>query len=377
MNFMIQTRGRRFALYALTILVGMLFSCVILGMIGYNSNQKLATVSQVTDSLGILDKDRLAEALQLKAELGDQIWLGFTALEAPVIIWNEAYEFLFGVSSPPKGWEAVPDDHFDGEPYYRRAANDPQNFAVLVEGQWVASIFTKSLVDSSLISGIKDLLPPIIADIFPYRLVIQPSELQICAVQHEYFHVFQVVEAPQKFAAAEEAYKLGEAYWQIDEQMQEAWREEIDLLIDAVGAVTDEDAADLVQQFLSHRDQRRKETGLDAAMIAYERQFEWLEGTAKYVELRSWEVAFHDRGYLPLPEMQVDEDFKSYNTFESHWDREISQARRQAGEEGDVRFYYTGMLQAYLLDRLLPDWQSRILEEGIYLEDLLREAVNQ
>jgi hypothetical protein len=73
--------------------------------------------------------------------------------------------------------------------------------------------------------------------------------------------------------------------------------------------------------------------------------------------------------------MQADEDFEGYNTFESHWNRELSQAKRQAGVEGDVRFYYTGMLQAYLLDRLLPDWQAGILEEGVYLEDLLREAV--
>jgi hypothetical protein len=51
--------------------------------------------------------------------------------------------------------------------------------------------------------------------------------------------------------------------------------------------------------------------------------------------------------------------------------------KRQAALEGDVRFYYTGMAQAVLLDRLMPDWKAHILTETVALEDLLREAVQQ
>jgi hypothetical protein len=375
MNFMLQTRSRRFALYALTIVSGMLVSCVVLGMIGYNSNQQLPTAPHITDQLDPLDKMRLSEALRLKAELGDQIWPGYADLEAPVIIWNEEYEFLFQVERPPTDWEEVKGDTYQGKPYYRRPADDPQNFAVLVDDQWTASIFTKYLIDVGLISGIKGLLPPLIADIFPYRLIIQPSELQISAVQHEYFHVFQAEEVPQKFDSAEETYEFADSYWELDPQMWDAWREEVDLLIKAIGASSDGDAADITRQFLIQRDQRRRDHALGAELIAYEQLSEWLEGTAKYVELRSWEAAFRDHGYLSLPEMQADEDFRNYDSFESHWDREISQAKRQAGEEGDVRFYYSGMLQAYLLDRLTPDWKVKIMEEGIYLDDLLRDAV--
>jgi hypothetical protein len=377
MNFMIQTRRRRFTLYALTIVAGILVSCVILGGIGYNSNQNLELDPQTADSLGTLDKGRLAEALQLKAQLGNQVWPGFADLEAPIILWNDAYEFLVGVSNPPSGWEAVPDDQLAGEAYFRRPAVDPQNFAVRVGDQWAASIFTKPLVDSSLIFAIRDLLPPLIADIFPYRLIIQPSELQIAAVQHEYFHVFQAVEAAVKFNAAEAAYDADDRYWAADEQMRDAWQGEVELLVQAVETTSQAEAIELTREFLDQRAQRRQDTRLEADLVAYERQFEWLEGTAKYVELRSWEVAFEDRGYLPSPELQADEDFKGYDTFEAHWNREISQARRQAGVDGEVRFYYTGMLQAYLLDRLMPDWQARIMDEGVYLEDLLQEAISQ
>ena len=375
MNFMLETRRRRFTLYALTIIAGMVISCAVLALIGYRSNQKLPTSPEITNRLGSLDKTRLAEALQLKAELGDKIWPGYAALDAPVIIWNADYEFLFGVVSPPDGWETVPDENFAGQPYFRRKADNPQNFAVQVDDRWAASIFTKYLADAELISAIQDLLPPGIAAVFPYRVFIQPSELQISAVQHEYFHVIQAEFAPQKFAVAEDVYGLDDRYWARDEEMRSAWKTEADLLIKAVQADNDGDAAELARQFLVARQQRRDEISLPPDLVDYERQFEWLEGLAKFAELESWRAASQSIVYRPLPEMATDPDFKAYNTFDSRWNQEVAQTRRQAGVAGEVRFYYTGMLQAFLLDRLLPDWKIKIMENGIYLEDLLRVAV--
>ncbi len=279
------------------------------------------------------------------------------------------------MSDVPEDWEAVPGENFEGQPYFRRPAEDPQNFAVPVGEQWTASIFTKQLLDFGLISAIRDLLPPGLANIFPYRIFIQPSERQISGVQHEYFHVMQIEIDPQKFSEAEEAYKFGDRYWAMDGKMQPAWGEEIELLIKAIEVSTDGDAAELARQFLAQRDQRRRDFSLDAALMAYEVRLEWLEGTAKYVELRCWEEADNNHGYLSLPEMAADPAFKDYATFEGHWNQEMRQARQQAGREGDVRFYYTGMLQAYLLDRLMPDWKARITDKGVYLEDLLREAI--
>lgn len=46
----------------------------------------------------------------------------------------------------------------------------------------------------------------------------------------------------------------------------------------------------------------------------------------------------------------------------------------RAGDES--RFYYTGMAQAVLLDRLDPDWKSWLFEPGVWLEDLLVEAIS-
>lgn len=41
----------------------------------------------------------------------------------------------------------------------------------------------------------------------------------------------------------------------------------------------------LARQFLEPRDQRRVRNGLDAELVDYERQLEWEEGLAKYIEL--------------------------------------------------------------------------------------------
>ena len=150
---------------------------------------------------------------------------------------------------------------------------------------------------------------------------------------------------------------------------------EIEVLIKAAESSSEGDAIELVRQFLTQRDQRRQDFSLSTDLIAYEVSIEWLEGTAKYVELRSWEEAGRNPGYSSLIEMAADPDFKDYEDFDSQWSQAIRQTRRQAGEEGDVRFYYTGMLQAFLLDRLMPDWKERIMEDGVFLDDLLRDAL--
>lgn len=57
------------------------------------------------------------------------------------------------------------------------------------------------------------------------------------------------------------------------------------------------------------------------------------------------------------------------------WSAQLDEVTRTAGREGETRFYYSGMAQAVLLDRLLPDWKERAFEPDSMLEDLLRDGV--
>ena len=278
-------RQRKFRRIALFTLLGLAGLCLALAGISALSNRFLPKGPEQLDRLTDQDKARLAEALHLQASLGEQVWPGFAQMEIPVIIWNQQYAFLVGLADPPPEWQSVPADQFEGQPYYRKPESDPQNFAVPIGTTWAASMASKTETDAFLISAFRDFLPPVIEQIFPYRILIQPSETQIAAVAHESFHVLQTRLAPVRLEAAEKAHRLGERYLAADEEMGADWETEIDLLTQAVGTTNDSSTADLAGQFLAQRDLRRQRNELPTDLVDYERQLEWEEGLAKYVEM--------------------------------------------------------------------------------------------
>jgi hypothetical protein len=91
------------------------------------------------------------------------------------------------------------------------------------------------------------------------------------------------------------------------------------------------------------------------------------------VELEIWRQA-STGNYVPIGEAGDLTNFENYGGFEQRWSRELDQISRMAGDEGDGRFYYTGVAQAVLLDRLLPGWKLQIFDGKVWLEDLLKEA---
>jgi hypothetical protein len=356
---------------------GTLLLCAIVALLSAASNRNLPTGPKETDRLSALDQARLAETFHLKQVLGENVWPGWGRADIPVLIWNRDYSLLVGHPAPPADWEPVPGDAFQGQDYYRQVTDDSQNFAVSVGDRWVASMATKWETDAFVIDMIRDVLPSPLRPLFPYRLLIQPSEVQMSGVLHETFHAYQAQVAPVRLEEAEQAHGRGERYWRVDAAMHQAWDQEIDLLASALEAESNENARALARQFLDQRARRRSAHDLDAALIGYERQLEWEEGLAKYVELAIWREAYAVKEYEPLSILAGDPDFGQYATFPRRWSQEIGQMRRQAAREGETRFYYTGMAQAALLDRLLPGWQDRIWADGVWLETLLAEATEQ
>jgi hypothetical protein len=367
--------SKRFLTYALALFGGILLSIILIAVGSAISNQNLPTGPEDTGQLTHLDKARLAETLQLRDELGEAVWPGWGKTDIPVILWNRDYSFLIGFGDPPAGWETVSGDDFAGQPYYRQKDDDPKNFAVYVGNRLVASMATKYETDAFMQEVFRKVLPGFIEDVFPYRLLILPSEMQITGVLHESFHVYQAQVAGDKFTQANQYFESDELYWEIESQMREDWEKEIDLLAKALEAKTTEEATNYARQFLTQRDQRRNTQNLDEAFVAYECQVEWLEGLAKYVELAIWKKASTTSAYEPNPEVTRDPDFKSYSTFERQWSQEIDQLKHQSSQTGNTRLYYTGMAQANLLDLLKPDWKNEVMKPGIFLEDLLRTAV--
>ncbi|KAA3660068.1 MAG: hypothetical protein DWQ04_20460 [Chloroflexi bacterium] len=376
---------------------GLLVVCLGLTGLSFLLNQKLPAQSSVIDRLSEADKARLAEYFHLRQTVGDAVWPGWTEVDDAALLYNEAYAFLVGVPEPAVGWLTVPghelrgeawtlvdDDTFMGQPYFRQplpeSGETPQAFTVQVGSIWVGSFQTREWMEIYFVEQLQSDLPSFLAAIFPYRLIrplfIGGSDRYISLFAHESFHAFQGAAAEGKLVVAETAVSTHQSQypWQ-DANLQAAWQTELDLLQQALRTETDDEVADLAQQFLTQRTLRRSNADLDAELVQYEQHREWVEGLARYVELEIWRQATANSDYQPVPAIADLPDFNAYGGFETRWDREIDQIARMAGDEGDGRFYYTGMAQAVLLDRLMPGWKALAMDDGVALEGLLETAV--
>jgi hypothetical protein len=333
----------------------------------------------------------------LHAEFGNQVWPGWGNAETPVILHNESYAFLIGYpGEPPKGWIKVPsnqqqgaewilvpDDSFFGQPYYRQPLPNqnvtPENFTVLVGEHWVATFFTREYAEIAFYDGFREELPALLRPVLPYRLLwyllMGSSESYIEGLAHESFHAFQGIYQSERLSAAEKAASMEDTYPWENDALEAAWEKELDLLLQAVKADSEQQALELTRQFLKQRGERRAMQTFFPKYIDYERKREWLEGLAKYAELSLGLAAYHSDTYQPIPEMDPDPDFKAYTTQESYWNRQMEEIKRQNNQQGESRFYFSGMAQAVLLDRLRPDWKDAIWDQEFWLDELLAQAV--
>lgn len=382
-----------FILYGIAVLIVMLLLAVSISTL---INMNLPTHSKVVDRLSNLEKVRIAEFIHLKQTLGNTVWPGWGEVNIPVIVYNEQFAFLIGYPDPPSGWvkmpqkevrgglwEAVPGDQFNGQVYYRQRLNDPnktpEGFTVLVGDRWVATFQTMEFAEISFYDGMQEEFPSILREIFPYRLLWNilsgESESYIAILAHEAFHAYQATVCPVSFTNAEKVMLIENSYPWDDTTQVDAWQKELDLLVDAAKANSNTEASELARQFLTQRELRRIQLGLSPEFVDFERKREWLEGLAKYTELTIGRIAAITPGYEPLPDIKDDPKFNDYNTRDRFWSMQLDQIRRILKNEGEVRFYYSGFAQAVVLDRLMPDWKERAMTEGVWLEDLLWEAI--
>jgi len=361
----------------------------------YVRNRNLPVRSEITEYLSAAEKAYIAEVFHLRNALGDSVWPGWSRSDNPIIVYNEAYAFLIGYDGEPsegwirpprnehygEAWSVVPGDDFYGEPYYRqpltRSGPTPENFAVRVGDQWAATMQTREYSAIAFYKGFREELPSFVKPIFPYRAVwhslMGSADTYIEGLAHESFHAYQATEVPERLYAAEGVHGLESSYpWHRDD-LETAWKIELDLLYQATQAGTDTEMRDLVAQFLDQRRARRASSGMSSAMVVYERQREWLEGLAKYAELRLGLTACRDEEYRPVDDVLQDRDFKAYRTQERFWSLQLKQARQ--ARTGETRFYYSGLAQAVLLDHLMPDWKDHAFAEDTWLDVLLEESL--
>ncbi|AIE87699.1 hypothetical protein [Fimbriimonas ginsengisoli] len=196
---------------------------------------------------------------------------------------------------------------------------------------------------------------------------------------HEAFHVFQFRAAPDKHPS--ELALGGYPSLSVENNVGEAL--EADALADAISRpadpVKDRRAA---LDWLSIREHRRK--ALTPAQVQYEDSAEFVEGLAKYVELRTLQAL---KGRAPSHDMWLLQGFTGYDNLDPIRAGMIKSMRGfmnghnivngdPYGSAG-IRFrqYFSGMGIAAMLDRIAPGWQPQILHRDVTLSSLVRDAL--
>jgi hypothetical protein len=296
------------------------------------------------------DKLGLTELFRLKKEWGDRVWPGFAGADIPLILFNDSHDFLVGAASPAPPWETVEKDNFEGKSIYRRAHDkDLQAFAVPYGRHWAGSMATIEFMNRGQ-SPIK----------------ISPDFWVVLAL-HEMFHAFQANLASKRFKGALAVYAFDDRYTYKDKEFAASWNAEGAALFEAIMAPDDTAARRSTLEFLRIRQERRRQAGLTADLLAFERELEWLEGLAKFAEIFFYESAAAASGR--------EASLLRFQPRLIIFQMDFLRLKRSLGQQaGDLRFYLSGMAQARLLDRLKQGWMKGVPLTDCFLEDLLQSV---
>lgn len=323
----------------------------------------------VRDRLGPGDRIQLREVYRLKRTLGDRVWPGLGDASMPVILYNDRYAFLVGTDSAPPGWTEVAGDAFEGSSYFRRPEQEETAFAVPVGDRWAASLPTRETMNRDNLLRAREQLPPVVAQLVPYPIFTFGRGFHAVLVLHEGFHAFQATRAPERFRRARSVYEFEAEYPFDDPAFSEAWNREGAALSEALESEGGTGTCAASRRFLSVRGERREAADAGPELLRFERELEWLEGLAKYAEIRYYELA------AAADDSALAGD---YDPGLRRWSDEFRRLRSSLGDQmGDFRFYLSGMAQARVLDRVRQGWKAGTLSSERSLEALLGDSCDR
>jgi hypothetical protein len=300
--------------------------------------------SAVTDSPDLTSEEVSAvqDVYAFLAEDGESVLPGFHGEDIDLIIYNAAYEFLFTPKEAEPGWELLGNSVLPGRKLFRRPADNPQAFAVYVGDRWVGSMSTLAHFNRSMTEAVGPIFPPqfILLDEAHYKGV----------VVHEMVHALQGKEDDGRLRPLSTLHDISASY-EDDEAFNDLIAEEAASLDQAIRAGSEEEVLQHARSFLATRQERRTASGMDAREIQEEKDFEWLEGLARYAEFKASEG--------------------SRSLVRSRMDRIEEKVRTR----GDDRYYTLGMAQAMVLDRLDRTWKDEVFLPEFTLEERLGQLV--
>ena len=185
---------------------------------------------------------------------------------------------------------------------------------------------------------------------------------------HESFHVFERDADRQGAKWRLENSILVSEYPEISARNNALFKIEAQILYEALQADDKATAKRKAQEFIAVRRMRQGE--LESRFVEFEKGLESNEGLAEYAGVKAVLAGIEavNRKRAAIPFQSLDKSGYFANRFQRL--RRIT----SVGRNSRLRFYDTGAAQAFLLDRLMTDWKSRVQSTGAAIQDLVEEA---
>jgi hypothetical protein len=192
-------------------------------------------------------------------------------------------------------------------------------------------------------------------------------------VMHEYFHGFQYKHQTyigfyEKNIVQIQPDSLTSIY-KGNSWFKNSIDKENELLLQAINETDKSRTEQLIDTFFQFRNQRRKETQqkIKLDIVNYEKCYETMEGTARYVEFGLYNKFSTSRPHYKLT--QSDTSFKSFKKFRNY---KIENDKWLYLTEKTTYFYAIGFNMARLLDKLKIEYKVKLFNQGgLSLEDIL------
>lgn len=334
------------------------FDCLYCGC-----NTLELVLSSAAPTQALPELTEAAEAWHGLSLYGDQVWPGWSTARIPLLIRAGEYDLLSGHPAPPPEFKLLPDVTLAGQPIYRYAGHllpAPAATAWDVAGVWSVAVPTREefqqAIDAQLGPGVVKL----------------DADSYVRAIVHEAFHAYALTaiqgDVPNFGAEIDEGEMIRRLAALPDLDKQHA--AEGQALVKALQATDDQVAREAAREFLQLREARRAG---DKEIAAYEQLTEWLEGLARYADVSLMQRAGQET-YMPLDSAL--NNALNYPAAPEVWQQFLDQLAHPAASPDGFRgrYYLLGAGQAFLLDRLMPDWKTRVLNEKLSLEVLLQAA---
>jgi hypothetical protein len=318
--------------------------------------------SPAENRLAAADIALIGELYRLVETLGAAAWPGFERTDSPVLYIRGERQFAVGFPAPLEGYEPVPEMTVAGRAVQVAPRTLPAGLAASfpVQGVHAAVLGT-----------------PAVLELSPPQWVLKAA--------HEMFHVFQYRHDWIDKVASLEIGPRDQADWQLNFPFpyKDA---DVASLMHLVSyptwlAIEAPTAADAVYNAGVAAEARAVLQGVLRSKTGDEKAWRYLlfqeatEGVAKYVERRMAAAAAAGGepaaafsalpGCVPYGTVWAD-DYAGQTFLVKHAGR-VAKSRTE--------FYHLGLGKCLLLDRLDPAWKARYFEMGLWLPDLLDQAV--